>query len=397
MNIRMKLLIALFLSLLMHCSGLEKTSDWNISETFPILPDLVNTSEMSTSDTSVTVSDLLNTSDISSPGLVNGAELSSSVNIFQAEDCDYTTQSFCGDVCIEFGSNCICGDGQQFRIGIEYEYCCLEEKLSEKQCYVGNWKWGYCKSGRTMPRSETCNSHCYNEYTGNKTSLGPYANFKCKSNDQCVPVRNLCNGVYYCPDKSDVEICNSDIQCASTSAGFTKYDIHSTIVTQHSECGYHDLDNDGEYDTISRRDETNLNVVTQTGRNIDYTTLQNCTDKNGLSGLTCDGISGGCLPNYLWCRNDRPGSCNNNSFSTNDKSLCGNTTFWRTQSCDIINSGEGGVTYGFGQRCSGAVQHCFYTWYSTENIFYEVGLRSLFEIELFSVSAQLIDYAIFIV
>ena len=62
----MKLLKALFLSLLMHCSGLEKTSDWNISETSP---DMENTS--------LTVSaDLVNTFYMSSHVLLNGAELS---------------------------------------------------------------------------------------------------------------------------------------------------------------------------------------------------------------------------------------------------------------------------------------------------------------------------------
>ena len=50
----------------------------------------------------------------------------------------------------------------------------------------------------------------------------------------------MCHGVALCPDKSDLEICNSDIQCVDgTGGGFTKYDIHTTIVPQHTECRYH--------------------------------------------------------------------------------------------------------------------------------------------------------------
>ena len=101
LNIKMELFKALFLSLLMLCSGLQKTSDWNISETSQMLPDmvnttqtvsdLVNTSELRTIDTSLTIpevvnttltlSDFMNTSEMSSPEKVNGAELSSRDNI----------------------------------------------------------------------------------------------------------------------------------------------------------------------------------------------------------------------------------------------------------------------------------------------------------------------------
>ena len=68
--IKMKLLKALFLSLLMHCSGLEKTLERNISETSQMLHDMVNTTlsvsdlvntlELSTSETSLIIPDMVN-------------------------------------------------------------------------------------------------------------------------------------------------------------------------------------------------------------------------------------------------------------------------------------------------------------------------------------------------
>ena len=320
------------------------------------LPELMNTSEPTTNYTSITLSEMVNASELN----ISDTSL--------ADECDYTNgQQLCGDVCIKDKSTlCTCGDGQQFSMVLDQKYCCLE-KLAKTQCHVGDDGGGYCKSGQTLNATQPCNNQCYNDYSGNNTAQ---ILFKCKTVDQCVFVQLLCHGVAYCPDKSDLEICNSDIQCVSgVQSGFTKYDIHTTIVTQHSECGYHYLDNNGHYNTLSRRDETNLNIATQTGSNIDYTTLHNCT-YDRLPGLTCDSALDGCAPNYLWCRNDLSGSCNNKSFNANDKPLCSNNTFWRTQSCDIIE--VDGVTRAVGQRCIGQAQSCYYPWYTTLNHWYEV-------------------------
>ena len=304
-----------------------------------------------------------------SPGLVNSSEISNR-DTSPADDCNYNKQELCGDVCIDIGKRCSCGDGQEFAFG-EEKYCCLEEKLPGKQCYIGGtYRDGYCDSGRTLYHWQLCNDQCYNEYTGNNTSLGSYARYKCKTDYSCAQVDDMCHGVAVCWDESDIKACNSHLQCISSDEEVTKYDIHSTIVVQHSECGYHYLDNNGAYDTITRRDETNLNVVTQTASNIDYTTLQNCTDKDGLQGLTCDSAADGCHLNPFWCTNDLFGTCNNSSFDLNDKSLCNNATFWRRQSC--LQSNRHGITLAVGQRCNGQVQSCYYMWYTTVNYFYEV-------------------------
>lgn len=290
------------------------------------------------------------------PGLVNGVELNTS-DTSLTEDCDYTSQGLCGDVCIKWGYLCSC-NGQVFSLG-ENKKCCVENFL-ERQCVVGDDGFGYCKSGRTLHETQPCNSQCSNGY------------YKCKANDQCVPGSALCHGVAWCPDKSDVKPCKRDLQCvARTTGGFTKHDILSTIVTQHSECRYHKHDNDGKYHTVSRIDESNLNIVTKANDNIDYTSIKNCSAQNGQQGLTCDGYHGGCLPNFGWCRNDVTATCNNNSFSSNDKNLCSNATFWRTLSCDLF---IGGVFRAKGERCSGPVQSCYYPWYNTLNKHYEVGV-----------------------
>ena len=275
-----------------------------------------------------------------------------------------------------FISVCTCGDSQQSNLFEDHKYCCVE-KLSSKQCHIGYDGHGYCDSGKTLHIWEPCHNKCYNEYTGNNTSLTPYAMFQCKTYEVCVDVTRMCHGVALCPDKSDVEKCNSNIQCVDISGGFSKYDIHSAKATQHSECRYHAYDHDGEFSTISRTDESNLNIVTQTGNKIDYTTIQNCTyGLYGLSipGFTCDG---GCIEYHLWCRNILTVSCNNNSFSINDKTLCSNNSFWRTQPCNLSFSG---YTVAVGLRCTGQIQSCYYPWYTTVFYYYEVGLSISFYI-----------------
>ena len=121
------------------------------------------------------------------------------------------------------------------------KYCCLDE-LQEKQCSVDDYGAGYCDFGKTLDHSQPCDNHCYNEYTGNNTSLGPWATFKCKTDDLCVRLIDMCHGMAKCPDKSDVETCNSDIQCIDDTTGYKKYDIHITKFTQHSECRYYNFD-----------------------------------------------------------------------------------------------------------------------------------------------------------
>ena len=289
------------------------------------------------------------------------------------DDCDYANyEQLCGDVCIGVGASCTCGDGGNSNVA-EFKYCCLDHnKTPGKQCEVDAEGNGYCYSGISKKMKHPCNNKCYNDYSVNNTSIGHYARFKCKTNDACVEVQNICHGVAQCPDKSDVDVCNSKIKCLNfRTGGFTKYDIQSTLINEHFECGYHDFDNDGRYDTLTRRDETNLNIVTQTGH-INYTTLQNCTAHLDFRfpGLTCDD-HGGCTPNFAWCRNDLKGSCDHHSFSVYDKTLCGNSTFWRTQDC---NHYADNLVLSIGQRCTGSQQHCYHPWYLTVNFYYEVFL-----------------------
>jgi len=65
-----------------------------------------------------------------------------------------------------------------------------------------------------------------------------------------------------------------------------------------------------------------------------------------------------------WCRDDRKVSCSTSTsqFSTQDPSLCRNTTFWSTVDCNTYY--KNGEVAAYGKRCSANKQHCYYPWYT---------------------------------
>ena len=143
--------------------------------------------------------------------------------------------------------------------------------------------------------------------------------------------------------------------------------MESDISDQHFYCNYEILRNNGEYDTITRVDETNLDIRRQKVR-IDYTNLTQCLDDEH-PGLTCGER---CWRNYAWCREDYSTLCDvpGGQFSTNNRALCGNTPFWLNQTCDRFY--DDGDKAALGLRCSGGTQHCINPWYLSGNYFYEV-------------------------
>ena len=93
-----------------------------------------------------------------------------------------------------------------------------------------------------------------------------------------------------------------------------------------------------------------------------------CTDaiaSNNVPGLMCGEV---CTEHYTWCLEFTGYSCGN--FSTNNKQLCANTTFWEEKTCDLFyTTGERAAV---GRRCTGATQQCSYPWYTSGIIIYEV-------------------------
>ena len=141
----------------------------------------------------------------------------------------------------------------------------------------------------------------------------------------------------------------------------------SSLSDQHFYCYYGTLRNNGEYDTITRVDETDLDIRNRKVR-INFTSITECSD-DGDPGLMCGDE---CLRSYVWCRGEQSASCDvpGGKFSTNNKALCGYTPLWQNTTCD--NFYDDGRKAALGLRCSGAVQHCAYPWYLSGNWYYEV-------------------------
>ena len=293
--------------------------------------------------------------------------------------CDYTSQSRCGDVCIDNIRKCKCGD-QVF--SIKYgaaQHCCVPPSTTA-QCHLDPYKNGKCQGGTTLNRTQQCNDQCYNQYSqkANTSSLSISSMYRCDNGD-CVPAWSMCRGYSMCGDKSDLRACNPELTCVAYNDS-TVSTITSDLVDGHSFCVQINERNDGTYDAVTREDEDNLDIVS-TSASLNYTKLGHCNDSYD-PGVKCGSR---CMPTYGWCKLGISDQCDDGdqSITTNNPQLCQNKTFWSKVSCNVHypNSGNYDATVvgdiaSYGKRCSGSKQHCIYPWYTTHNKYYEAGLQN---------------------
>ena len=292
----------------------------------------------------------------------------------------------CGDVCINAYADdrCYCGE-EKLRLFRGSYYCCVDWMTpffilgdrgispdNRTQCIIDSDGDGHCPWGRVVRKSDTCNGHCFNDY---KTSaaIGYQPYYRC-GNHQCVSLaRIMCRGYPQCLGSRDVSVCDKDLKC-SLSPGLntrtgkenSKGYLVSDLSNGHYYCDYDIFHNDGKYDTITRKDETNLNILSRRVQ-INYINITECNTAGqfNLPGLICGDQ---CVKHSGWCRETMVESCG--KFSTNNKQLCANTTFWAGKSCeDFYASGRKAAV---GRRCTGAIQHCIYPWYTSDIYYYEV-------------------------
>ena len=144
------------------------------------------------------------------------------------------------------------------------------------------------------------------------------------------------------------------------------------LSSNHFYCNYGDFINDGQYNTITREDETDLDIRRNKVR-IDFnTSLTPCQYKGDRSGFRCRDK---CWPNYNWCYRSNKYSCNvtEGQFTTNNRALCGNRTVWNNKTCDTFYyDGSNKTKATLGLRCTGEAQHCYYPWYLSSNFYYHV-------------------------
>ena len=283
------------------------------------------------------------------------------------DNCDYNfaSRTSCGDACIDQLGNCYCGDYTLSPFWDNY-YCCVDNSPANgHQCYVDRKGHGHCTHGTVLSKTMPCSGHCFNDYSASE-KIGHDSQFHC--GNHCVPAWSLCRGYSQCEDRSDVAACDENLTCVANRGDKDTRHMKSGLLSDyHFYCDDGQRRNDGQYDTITREDETDIR---REKVRIDYTSLDQCMDDRVSPGpgLWCGDQ---CFPNPAWCRVDGL-SCDFpvGNFSTNNKRLCGNTTFWVKHTCDGFY--PDGDKAALGQRCSGESQHCLLTWYLSNNFYYEV-------------------------
>ena len=288
------------------------------------------------------------------------------------DNCDYECGWWqCGDVCINVvgGARCYCGEEGE-RLFSGYDYCCMDHSPKNRtQCSVDLNGHGHCPQGIVVSKEDTCNNHCFNDYE-TSASVGYRSRYRC-GDSQCVRAQTMCQGYPQCPDSRDVSKCDANLRCRLSPAySHSKGVLVSDLSGGHHYCDYDNFHNDGQYDTITREDETDLNILSRKVQ-INFTSITECNTAGQFNqpGLMCGEL---CIKHRYWCLEDNPSSCGKYNFSTNNKQLCANTTFWAGNSCNrFYNSGRKGAV---GRRCTGAAQHCSYPWYTSSIYNYEVSI-----------------------
>ena len=264
------------------------------------------------------------------------------------DNCDYECGWMqCGDVCIHSfrGYLCFCGEikkGRTDRMDLfrGTHYCCVDQSPAENrtQCSVDSYGHGYCPQGRIVSQDDTCNGHCFNDYETSAV-IGWRPRFRC-GDHHCVVAKYMCLGYPLCPDSRDVSKCDEDLKCRlGPGTNYNRSVLVSDLSGGHYYCSYEITINDGEYDTITRKDETDLDIISSKVL-LDYTTLTECNCNTAGSNLKKPGLMCGeqCVENKIWCREQHTISCGN--FSTDNKQLCANTTFWAGKSCDKVHTDD---------------------------------------------------------
>ena len=268
----------------------------------------------------------------------------------------------CGDVCIKLENFCYCGGQRQDLYSGAY-YCCVDHATDNgRQCIVDRYGHGSCPQGSVVRTKDFCNNHCLNDYE-TSAAVGRRSRYNCGVG--CAWTGPLCRGYPLCRDLRDLSECDQNLTCALPSE-HNKRTLETDLTDSHYYCVYEEDHNDGRYHTITREDESDLNILSIRDQ-INYSSITECKTGNNVPGLMCGER---CEVHRAWCRKDKALSCGN--FSTTNNQLCADTIFWNGTTCDLFLTT--GVKVALGRRCTGAIQHCIYPWYTSSIPIYEVSI-----------------------
>lgn len=241
----------------------------------------------------------------------------------------------CGDTIMSSNKKCLCGDYAITRD--EYWYggywCCTVGDVCDyqdggAQCHNGTLVHGYT----------ACGGSCHERYF-----------FPCKTGDKCVEKYDMCHGAPQCSDYSDIDQCQPGTEIANNDYRYEE--CGSLPISSHQEFYYTEERNNQAYDCLSRSDEDTIEEFVTT---VDYEAIIPCNTTQGWSGLLCGNI---CVNTQFWCDPVSRGSFSCGGFTTRDRTLCSNTTFWSQQHCNSALRGDIGF---LGTRCTANHQHCIY-------------------------------------
>ena len=201
----------------------------------------------------------------------------------------------------------------------------------------------------------------------------------CETGDQTFKRDDVCEGLLFCADRSDLRHCNiNNIVCQE---GFTQCPVDAIEGNnQHGQC--YPLDSsEYEFDCLSRRDPATESVDSGSSDTVNYGSITPCTTENGRKySMDNDGLWCGnqCLEKFNWCREDIDTVCTvgDSTFSADNSELCNNHTFWdentiftrnpanerhifanKKHDCSLY---QDGILVASGKRCGGQQHHCFY-------------------------------------
>ena len=285
---------------------------------------------------------------------------------------DYAYYPLCGDIPMQILQDCLCGNltlsGLADLKNGDF-YCCVPPSPSgHSECqYTGPGKNDKathsdvrCKNGQVKEKTQTCHKQCWNPYRESR-QLFTTATLHCKTDDFCLQLRYMCNGVC----EEEAELCDADkLRCVGDGFGGDLNDLNGVYNIKsldtklgkgHGYC-FREVNNDQAYDSITREDEDR--ILGRNERAVNYTLLKKCKNKYGTEGIQCQN---GCKGNYKWY-NDRGDVCPtvDGPVSWDNPELCRNNTFWTkiNLTCDVT-----GDYSSFGARCTGVKKHCFWPWY----------------------------------
>ena len=299
-------------------------------------------------------------------GAVRAGDLGDNLaDIERTDTCRYTDWKVrCGDQCIRESADCQCGN-ETFRPWDTDQYCCLPPGGS---C-TSDWRNATCNEGRTLSMSSRCENTnryltCHNTYQDSQV-LGHQSHFRCPHT--CVSLDEMCRGLDWCPE--EVEVCGDpELRCpaAYSISDTTKRNIPTSAGSAHYYCSIAKHINNGQYDSIDRSDEKQLETE-GSALDIDISSFKPCNvSYNNNPGVMCATSWTDCLESGWWCNEASPGQCNTRSgqISTSDSRLCSNPEVWRNVSCNTYFS-DGRVEY-YGSRCTSNMA-CVYPWYTNYN------------------------------